>query len=477
MLPEVKRRWQASIASGQPFEMEFPLRSASGEFRWFLTRVNPLRSDDGTLLLWFGTNTDVSDQQRQKRELAASEARLQGLVEAERAARAEAERVSRMKDEFLSTLSHELRTPLNAILGWAQILARSGHSATDLAAGLATIERNARSQALIVEDLLDMSRIISGKVRLDVQRVELAALVYAAVETLRPAAEAKQIHLQVVPDPAIGPVSGDPNRLQQIFWNLISNSVKFTPRAGRVQVLLERVDSHLEISVIDSGEGIKAGFLPLVFNRFQQEDASTTRRHGGLGLGLSIVKQLVELHGGSVRAHSAGEGQGATFVVALPVTALVPDRQGDRPQMHSPVESGAARADACHSLAGVRVLVVDDEPDARALVERLLADCDALVTIAATAEEAIGHLRESGFDVLVSDIGMPGEDGYALIRRVRQLDSPMAGIPALAMTAYARSEDRQRAFDAGFGLHVAKPVEPSELIEMVARLAQRTRSR
>ncbi len=473
MLPEVKRRWQASLDSGEPFEMEFPLRSANGEFRWFLTRVNPLRNDDGTLLLWFGTNTDVSDQQQQKRELAASEARLRSAVEAERAARAEAERVSRMKDEFLSTLSHELRTPLNAILGWAQILGRSGHSAADLAAGLATIERNARSQARIVEDLLDMSRIISGKVRLDVQRVELAALVHAAVETLRPAAEAKQIQLQVNLDPSIGPVSGDPSRLQQVFWNLISNSVKFTPRGGRIQVLLQRVDSQVEIRVIDSGEGIKAGFLPLVFNRFQQEDASTTRRHGGLGLGLSIVKQLVELHGGTVRAHSAGEGQGATFVVALPVTALVPDRRGVSARLHAPVESTATHADACHSLAGVRVLVVDDEPDARALVERLLVDCDALVTTAATTQDAIAHLLKSGFDVLVSDIGMPGEDGYSLIRRVRELDSSMSSIPALAMTAYARSEDRQRAIDAGFGLHVTKPVEPSELIALVASLAQR----
>jgi CheY-like chemotaxis protein len=278
-------------------------------------------------------------------------------------------------------------------------------------------------------------------------------------------------------------VSGDPNRLQQVFWNLLSNAVKFTPRGGRIQVLLERVNSHVEVSVIDTGEGIRPEFLPFVFDRFRQADASTTRSHGGLGLGLAIVKQLVELHGGSVRAKSAGEGQGATFVVALPLTVIHPERAAVAPaesqRRHPTAADGAPTIEACQSLKDVRVLVVDDDADARALIERLLSDCEARVATAPSARDAIALLSGNGgarFDVLVSDIGMPGEDGYSLIRRVRTLpDEAAASIPALALTAYARSEDRQRAVLAGYQMHVAKPVEPSELITMVSSLSRRTR--
>jgi PAS domain S-box-containing protein len=472
VLPQVIERWQHSLQSGEPFEMEFPLRSASGESRWFLTLVNPLRGEDGKIVLWFGTNTDVSERRH-------AEQRREALLESERAARGEAERVSRMKDEFLATLSHELRTPLNAILGWSQILRDGRSDSGDLQQGLSTIERNARTQAQIIEDLLDMSRIISGKVRLDVQRFDLVPVIEAALQTARPAAEAKEIRITSVLDPLAGPVSGDPSRLQQVFWNLLSNAVKFTPRGGRVQVLLERVNSHVEVSVIDSGEGIRPDFLPHVFDRFRQADSSTTRKHGGLGLGLAIVKQLVELHGGSIRAKSAGVGEGSTFIVSLPVTVVHPDRsssqrEGDRRHPVASMMSEVPNLEACLSLSDVRVLLVDDEPDARALVERLLTDCQARVTPAASASEAIDRLLRDKFDVLVSDIGMPGEDGYTLIRRVRKLDPQhVANIPALALTAYARSEDRQRAILAGYHLHVAKPVEPSELITMVASLAGR----
>jgi signal transduction histidine kinase/ActR/RegA family two-component response regulator len=432
-----------------------------------------------TLVSVLGTLLRARQRQYQLREHLLERERL---LASERAARNEAERAGRTKDEFLATLSHELRTPLNAILGWSQILQGGNATGEDLEQGLETIGRNARAQAQIIEDLLDMSRIISGKVRLNVQRVELANVVEAALDTVRPAAEAKGVRLQPVLDRAAGVVSGDPNRLQQVFWNLLSNAIKFTPRGGRVQVVLEQVDSHVEVSVNDSGEGIRPEFLPHVFDRFRQADASTTRRHGGLGLGLSIVRHLLELHGGSIEARSDGVGRGATFVVSLPVTVL----QG-------PATAGAARhypspapVDTCAhaavgagwdvvSLEGVRVLVVDDEADARALVKRLLEDCQASVATASSAAEALAAIAAAPPDVLISDIGMPGEDGYALIQRIRALPKDRGGdLPAVALTAYARSEDRTRAILSGYQTHVSKPVEPAELVATVASLAGRT---
>jgi PAS domain S-box-containing protein len=395
------------------------------------------------------------------------------LLERERAARADTERASRMKDEFLATLSHELRTPLNAILGWAHIL-RAAPPAEDVSEGLEIIERNARVQTQIIEDLLDMSRIVSGKVRLDVQRVELAEVVRAAVETVRPAADAKGIRLQAVLDPLAGPISGDANRLQQVFWNLLTNAVKFTPKGGRVHVLLERVNSHLEVSVIDTGEGIQPDFLPHVFDRFRQADGGTARRHGGLGLGLAIVKQLIELHGGSVRVKSGGAGLGATFTVNLPLLVVHPEPVTEVERRHPSAWSTPAIRDTCVEIEGVRVLVVDDEPDARGLIKRVLEECKAVVTTAASAQEALELLRTHAPDVLVSDIGMPGEDGYALIARVRELSPEQGGdTPAVALTAYARTEDRMKAMLAGFQHHLVKPVEPAELITLVAILARR----
>ncbi|MDB5324909.1 MAG: rpfC, partial [Phycisphaerales bacterium] len=405
-----------------------------------------------------------------------AEAEREQLLLTERAARSQSERASRMKDEFLATLSHEIRTPLNAILGWSQIMQSSADPA-DIANGLQVIERNARAQAQIIEDLLDMSRIISGKIRLDVQRLDLSAVVHTAIEALRPTADAKSLRLKSVIDPLQGVVvSGDISRLQQVLWNLLSNAIKFTPKGGRVQVLLERVNSHLEISVIDSGEGIEPEFLPYVFDRFRQADASTTRRHGGLGIGLSIVKQLVELHGGSIRVKSAGSGHGATFIVTLPLIVVHAEPEGEPERRHPRVLSAASRVpDACDDVKGLRVLVVDDEPDARALVKRLLEDCHAVVTTTGSVDEAIKLIEAMRFDVLVSDIGMPDEDGYALIRRVRLLGKDNGGdIPAIALTAYARAEDRVKAVSAGFQMHVAKPVEPVELVTMVAGAAGRT---
>jgi PAS domain S-box-containing protein len=390
------------------------------------------------------------------------------LLEAERNARSEAEHSNILKDEFLAILSHELRTPLNSILGWSQLLASGKVPAAETAQGLDAIQRSARAQTQLIEDLLDMSRIISGKIRLDVQWADLARLVTLAVESVRPSADSKQIRLRKIIDPHAGPVSGDPTRLQQIVWNLLINAIKFTPKGGKVDVLLERVNSHLEITVRDSGIGIKPEFLPQVFERFRQADSSTTRSHGGLGLGLSIVKTLVELHGGTIRAKSAGEHQGATFIVALPMAPVKKDESREHPTTPKPpaIESGEIL------LAGVKILVVDDEPDARELIKRVLSQGKAEILTAGSAEEGIQLLQAERPDVIISDIGMPGKDGYQFMREIRNLASRAGGkTPAIALTAFARSEDRTRAMIAGYQVHIAKPIEPQELVATVASLA------
>ena len=467
MVPGIEQLWidayDRVARTGEPAKLESESVPMGRWFEVFAFRTGDIGA--GRVAILF---KDITADKRVDRE-------REGLLEAERAARTEAERASSMKDEFLATLSHELRTPLNAILGWSQILRTGGGDPEDVAEAVDVIERNARAQTQIIEDLLDMSRIISGKIRLDVQEVDLEAVVRAAIETVRPAAEAKGIRVLPVLDPLTGPVSGDPNRLQQVFWNLLSNAVKFSPKGGRVQVRLKRVDSHLEVDVIDTGEGIEPQFLPFVFDRFRQADASTTRAHGGLGLGLAIVKQLVELHGGTVRAKSGGKGQGTTFAVSLPLTVLHPEPESSEPVRRHPRGDGATVDPvSCSRMSGLRVLVVDDEADARGLVRRLLSDCDALVTTAGSAAEAMEQLRRSRPDVLVSDIGMPGEDGYALIRRVRDLPDEEGGdVPAIALTAYARAEDRVKVLTAGYHMHLAKPVEPAELITVVASLARR----
>ena len=399
------------------------------------------------------------------------------LLESERAARSAAERMSEMKDEFLATLSHELRTPLNAILGWSQVLRRGSGNEAEQQRGLETIERNARVQAQLIEDLLDMSRITSGKLRLDIQQLQPGPAIEAAVETVKHAADAKGIRLETFLDPAAGPISGDHGRLQQIIWNLLSNAIKFTPKDGKVQVVLERVNSHIEISVADTGIGIRPEFIPHLFERFRQGDASTTRKFGGLGLGLSIVKRLVELHGGTVWVKSPGEGLGTTVTVLLPLT-VVQRNAGSGERRHPQTPEPGARTLTVAELAGLTVLVVDDEPDARDLVKRVLEDCGAEVITAGTASEALLAVESGKPDVLVSDIGMPDADGFELLRRVRALGPERGGrIPAIALTAFARSEDRTRALRSGFLVHVSKPVDPSELIATVASVAGRGEDR
>ncbi len=461
----------AKISRGEPVSHLETVRVAKDGRQISLSvAISPIRDLTGKVVGASKVARDITERKQ-------AEARQ---LETERAARAQAEHASRMKDEFLATLSHELRTPLNAILGWTQVLRGDPANTEDMEAGLATIERNSRAQTQIIEDLLDMSKIISGKVRLDVQPLDLAAAVRAAVETMQPAAHAKSIRLQAIIDPEASIISGDPNRLQQVFWNLLTNAIKFTPKEGHVEIELARVHSHLEVSVTDSGEGIAPEFLPYVFDRFRQQDASTTRRHGGMGLGLAIVKQLVELHGGSIHVDSAGLGQGTTFRVMLPLSALRPDP--DLPgEERAPRSAGAGDA-MPHAkfldLTGISVLVVDDEADARALIKRLLEDRGAIVRMAGSVAEAFALLEAERPDVLVSDIGMPGEDGYALIRRVRALPAQAGGdVPAIALTAYARSEDRLKAIMAGFQMHLAKPVEAAELLAQIASVAGRMSNR
>ena len=623
-LPPMLQDWKAALRDGTPFEMEFPIRGADGQYRWFLTRANPVRDRGGQLLRWFGTSTDV-DQVKRAQEALRDETRVlellnntgaalagtldlpallqetvdaatrisgarfgafyyddaadildspgappaaravngislhqadaiavelrQGpamrqndllaapdasaddapplrsclslpvssrsglllgrlllghpqagmfsarserivsaiaaqaavaldntrlyaaatraaderkvLLDSEREARAEAERTNQLKDDFLATLSHELRTPLSAILGWAQVLRRGTRDQADLHRGLQSIERNARAQAQLIEDLLDMSRITSDKVLLDLQTLAPASVIASAIETLRPAADAKHIaiHSNIASD--AGSIAADPGRIQQVIWNLLSNALKFTPQGGRVDIGVRREASRLAITVADNGVGIKKDFLPHVFDRFRQADASTTRRHGGLGLGLAIVKHLVEQHGGTVTASSAGDMQGASFTVRLPL---------DTPAAAAH-QAGSAPS-ASPDLRGVRVLLVDDEADARELTDRILRDHHAEVHGAASVAQALQLLEQVQPHVLVSDSGMPDADGFDLLAHIRAHASPDAGrLPALALTAFAQQQDRQRALASGFQAWVSKPLDPAELVAAVAQLA------
>ncbi len=405
-------------------------------------------------------------QEREAHFRALAEER-EALLAAEREARAEAERASRMKDEFVATLSHELRTPLNAIVGWTQFLLRDASASESLRKGLDVIDRNARAQARMVDDLLDFSRILAGKLKLEAERVDLADVAEYVIRSVGPAAQAKEIRFVTSLD-AAGAVLGDACRLQQIVWNLLSNAVKFTGKGGCVEVKLLRRENEVELVVADNGQGIKPEFLPHVFERFCQEDAGITRQFGGLGLGLSIAHQLVSLHGGRIVARSDGTGCGATFVVALPAAAaeLAQERDG-----------GSIELEAPPTLEGLRVLVLEDEPDARELVERVLQERGATTLAFASAPEALDACTTEALDVIVSDIGLPGVDGYEFIRRLRSQEGQRGrNTPAAALTAFARSEDRRRALLAGFQTHLAKPVDPLELVVVVAALAGRTTS-
>ena len=437
-----------------------------GTWFWGSGIATPLRDEIGQLR---GFSQIIRDFTERKR---AEDERNQ-LLEREQQARETAEAANRIKDEFLATLSHELRSPLNAMIGWTNLLLTRQFDESTTKRAIETIERNARSQAQLVEDLLDVSRIIRGKLRLNIRPIELTSVIEAALETVRPAAQAKEIRFQCVLDPAAGLVAGDSDRLQQVVWNLLSNAIKFTPKGGYVDVHLQSVNSHVEIIVTDTGQGISPEFVPYVFERFRQADSSTTRVYSGLGLGLAIVRNLVELHGGTVRVSSLGIGKGATFIVKLP---RIPTRVREHHSepVHPTVVLEEA-SDKLPTLHGVRVLIVDDEEDSREFLITALEQCGAEVIGAASVSEAMEAVFQRQPDILVSDIGMPIEDGYSLIRKVRQLTAePAKKMPAIALTAYARTEDRMRAIAAGFQMHVPKPVEPAELATVIASLAGRT---
>jgi PAS domain S-box-containing protein len=420
--------------------------------------ISPVRDADGRIVGASKIARDITD-------LKNAAAEREQLLESERNARSQAENANRMKDEFLSTVSHELRTPLNAIVGWTEVIAGGDQSQDEILHGVEVIRRNAMMQAQLIEDLLDLGRISSGKMALDVTSIDIGSVISEAIGSVEHAAQSKQITIV----PVIGNIRGllgDAKRLQQVIWNLLANAVKFTPNRGKVLVRASRVNSHVEVSVADSGQGIAAEFMPHLFERFRQEDSSTTRIHGGLGIGLALVKQLVELHGGSVRAESAGLNLGATFTLSLPVAALQGDQRS--PQSQDPNEHSPALA--LPDLQGIRILAVDDDKDSLELVKRILSRCNAEVQTASSVDEAIGKFATFNPDVVLSDIGMPDKDGYELIRLIRQHPAG-ATTPAAALTALARSEDRTRALTAGFQSHVAKPVAAAELVAMVHSLA------
>jgi signal transduction histidine kinase len=398
----------------------------------------------------------------------AEEERRQ-LLEREQRARMEAQAANRVKDEFLTTLSHELRTPLNAILGWAQLLAGGQLPEATARRAVEIIERNTRLQAQLIDDLLDISRIVTGKLRLELKPVAVRTILEASAESVLPAATARDVALVLECENATDAVLCDPGRMQQIIWNLLSNAIKFTPKGGRVTLSERREGAAVVIAVADTGVGIEPEFLPHVFDRFRQQDPASTRKYGGLGLGLSIVHHLVALHGGTIDAESAGGGQGATFTIRVPLSPIAPAAEDAADGRDAPGRAVTTQ----ESLDGVHVLVVDNEADARGLVSAILESRGARVTVVESAAEALQAIQRNRFDVLVSDIAMPGEDGYSLIRKVRRLDGPYSPLPAAALTAYASAGDRAEALMAGYQAHLAKPVEPAELAAVVASLAKR----
>jgi len=452
-VPALLQQWTQAVNQGIPYQAEGRMRQANGEYRWHLHQAVPQRDGQGQGIKWFGTATDIEAQKQLELE-------RNRLLQRERSTREEAERANRIKDEFLAVLSHELRSPLNPILGWTKLLQIRQFDADQTAQALTTIERNARLQAQLIDDLLDIAKILRGKLSLNLDQVNLDYVIEAAIETVKTAAIAKSITLHPVLLP-LGPVSGDAARLQQVVWNLLSNAIKFTPPGGHVHIGLEPVGNQAQITVSDTGKGINPAFLPHIFESFRQEDASTTRQYGGLGLGLAIVRQLVEAHGGTITATSPGEGQGATFTIQLPLLHREPPRPPKAPPLQADL-----------NLSGIHILAVDDDPDARELLAVLLTQYGATVHTVASAADVLDALGSFQPDVLVSDIGMPGTDGYTLLHQIRTQDWIGKPIPAIALTAYARDEDHQRALRSGFQQHLSKPLDPEQLIQAIIALVR-----
>jgi PAS domain S-box-containing protein len=458
--------WKRAHATESAYEAELRMkRAANGQYRWHLARGVPVREADGRIDKWLGVFIDIDERKQTEQERVH-------LLQREHALRTQAEAANRAKDDFLATLSHELRTPLNAILGWTQTLQHGDADRATVQRALTQIDASANAQARLINDLLNVADIGSGRLRLDIQPVDLVPLVDSIVESLRPAIAARDITFSSLIDPDAGVLSGDPARLQQIVWNLLSNAVKFTPHGGHITLGLSRSDAHIELSVTDDGEGISAEFLPYVFDRFRQADASIKRRHGGLGLGLAIVRHLAELHGGTVTAQSNGEGRGSRFGVQLPILA----QSGENPAPPAavpprmPDNSVPPRTRPKARLTGLRILSVDDDPNTREMLQEALERAGAEVVSAACAAEAMEKLRAFRPHVLVSDIGLPEEDGYDLLRKVRALSAADCGnTPAVALTGYAREQDYKAAMAAGYQEFVAKPVNLEELYSAILR--------
>lgn len=454
-----------SAREGKTYNFQGFCKTAKGVEKWWDVSVAPIFGAEGKPVRLISTSRDISERREAERE-------REEILKSEQAARKEAEIANRLRDEFLATVSHELRAPLNSILGWGKLLIKGNLDNTTSDKAIQTIVRNAEAQNRLIEDLLDVSRIISGKLRLEIITVKPIIFVEAAMETVRPAAEAKNITLEVHQDAVISHISGDPNRLQQVIWNLLSNAIKFTPVGGKVTVEIERMNGHAEIRVKDTGAGISQEFLPHVFDRFRQADASSIRKFGGLGLGLAIVRHIVEMHGGTVSAISAGENLGSTFTVSLPVTSAPKDEEENEENSRSVIDNGPKL-----SLDGLLILVVDDEEDTRQLLVQSLTFYGATVITAKSVEEGLSALQEKNPDVLVSDIGMPDEDGYTFIKKIRALENEHhKNIIAVALTAFTRAQDRMRALASGYQNHVGKPVELDELATVIASLTGRLKA-
>jgi PAS domain S-box-containing protein len=456
-----EERILATLVRGERVDHYETERIAKDGHRIFVSiSVSPIKDASGRVVGGAKIARDITPRR-------LLQAEREELLAKERSARALAESASRAKDVFLAMVSHELRTPLSPILAWVHLLKRGGLGDDKVQRALDVIERSAQAQTQLIDDLLDISRIISGKLRLQIGKTDIAQVIDAAIEVVRPSAQAKRIRLQSMRDDDVGWIPGDPARLQQVVWNLLTNAIKFTPPGGSILVTLARVDSHVEIVVSDTGRGIASEFLPHIFERFQQAETGATRGGGGLGLGLAIVQHIVERHGGTVTAESPGEGKGATFMVRLPRRSLERPEGASQRALESSPEAGQPRLD------DVRVLVVDDEADSNEVVSTLLTDSGADVRVADAAVTGLEELERWTPDVIVSDIGMPGEDGYAFLAKVRRRGGETARIPVIALTAYASTDDRVQLFSAGFQAHVIKPVDPAELIAVVASTARR----
>jgi PAS domain S-box-containing protein len=453
--------WSNAVKDSTMYNNEYRFKRAfDGSYRWQLARGLPLKDEQGIVVKWFGTCTDIHEQKQILEERAH-------LLELEQIARAKAETANRIKDEFLAVLSHELRTPLNAILGWSKLLQTRTFSQAKTSDALAIIERNATLQVQLIEDLLDISRILQGKLTLNITKINLESTILSALETMHLAAETKLIEVSTIFEADVGQVMGDSTRLQQVVWNLVSNAVKFTPRGGKIEVRLEQADGYAQIIVSDTGKGISTEFLPYVFDYFRQADSTSTRNFGGLGLGLAIVRNIIEIHGGIIKAKSEGEGKGAIFTVSLP---LLPD---ENPSLTNKRNDRTFLTPNSLPLSGVRVLVVDDDTDSRDFIAFVLEQDGALVIAVSSAYEALATLAELKPDVLVSDISMPEMDGYILIHQVRNWALEQGSqIPVIALTAFARNADQEKALKAGFQMHLSKPVNPEELITAIAKIVQ-----